>query len=103
MTLWLGDKRLQLYRLSEPATENNIPSGAPGQSREEVGKHGEEICTHGKPVCACMWPRSLALVRDLRLQLPPGLNVLSVQVNGTACAIPRIIVSLLENYQQEVQ
>ena len=49
--------------------------------------------------CVC----SLALVCDLQLQLLPALNVLSVQVNGTACAIPRIIVSLLENYQQEVQ
>ena len=26
----------------------------------------------------------------------------SLQVNGTACAVPRIIVALLENYQQEV-
>lgn len=24
------------------------------------------------------------------------------QVNGTACAVPRMIVALLENYQQEV-
>ena len=34
---------------------------------------------------------------------PTALNVSFVQVNGTACAIPRIIVALLESYQQAVR
>ena len=73
--------------------------------RVHQGRAGKKLANTGKKYahtvsqCVC----SLALVRDLRLQLLPALNVLSVQVNGTACALPRIIVSLLENYQQEVQ
>ena len=47
--LLLGNKCLQLYRLSEPATEDNLPPDTSGQSRDEVCKHREEICTHGKP------------------------------------------------------
>jgi len=32
----------------------------------------------------------------------PGLYVELVQVNGTACAIPRLMIAILENYQQSV-
>lgn len=71
VTLLPGDERLQLHRLSEPATEDNLPPDTPGQSREEVCKHREEICTHSKP---CMQLHSLALVHNLGL---PGLQARS--------------------------
>jgi seryl-tRNA synthetase len=38
---------------------------------------------------------------NIRYQIEAGDNKLVHTVNGTVCAIPRIIISILENYQQE--
>lgn len=80
-----GHQRLQLHRLPEPPPAHHVPDRSRGAG---LRPHGEAV-PHSPPPPA----------------LHPGLStpLYINQVNATACAVPRILIALLESNQQKVR